>query len=51
MKKMEKSLNLMECGEAATDSTSKGKPDIEAVDTTSRLNTLSFRSDDETNYL
>ena len=40
MKKMEKSLNLMECGSSLTDSTSKGKPDIEAVDTTSRLNTL-----------
>ena len=31
----------MECGpESLTDSTAKGKPDIEAVDVSARINTL-----------
>ena len=35
-----------------TDSTSKGKPDIEAVDTSSRLNTLNeVMEEQQTNYL
>ena len=33
-------MNLMVCGRSLTDSTSKGKPDIEAVDLTTRLQSI-----------
>ena len=33
-------VNLMEWASSLTDSTAKGKPDIEAVDVTSRISTL-----------